>query len=49
MIPLASRNVLAHLVDLTERNLVHPEGSLAAGGRFHLAEGVDAKNPADSR
>lgn len=31
----ASRNVLAHLLDLTKRNLAKPEGELNALARFH--------------
>lgn len=30
----AARNVLAHLLDLTERNLAAPEGTLTEGARF---------------
>lgn len=36
MLPMAERNVLAHLIDLVERNLVAPETSLSAAARFHL-------------
>ena len=36
LLPVAERNVLAHLIDLTERNLAHPEGNLAATARFAL-------------
>jgi len=31
----AARNVLAHLIDLTERNLATPAGTLSASARFH--------------
>ncbi|WP_438363086.1 MBL fold metallo-hydrolase [Nioella halotolerans] len=34
MLPVAERNVLAHLVDLVDRNIVNPEGSLTATARF---------------
>ena len=34
LLPAAERNVLAHLVDLTGRGRVAPEGPLAAGARF---------------
>ncbi len=32
----AARNVLAHLIDLTQRGLAEPEGALSAGARFRL-------------
>jgi len=32
--PAAARNVLAHLIDLTERDLVEPEGTLTADATF---------------
>ncbi|WP_373356693.1 MBL fold metallo-hydrolase [Pseudoroseicyclus sp. CXY001] len=35
MLPAAARNVLAHLIDLTERNLARPEGPLTPDARFH--------------
>lgn len=35
LLPAATRNVLAHLVDLTERSLVAPEDRLCADSRFH--------------
>lgn len=34
LLPAAARNVLAHLIDLTERNLATPEGSISAQTRF---------------
>ena len=37
LLPAAERNVLAHLIDLAQRNLVTPEGPLAATARFALA------------
>lgn len=36
LLPAASRNVLAHLVDLTVRRIVAPEGALTARARFAL-------------
>ncbi|MAN15361.1 MAG: MBL fold metallo-hydrolase [Dinoroseobacter sp.] len=36
LLPVAERNVLAHLIDLVERNKVSPEGRLSARARFHL-------------
>lgn len=36
MIPAAARNVLAHLIDLTERNCVRPEGKVGPDTVFHL-------------
>lgn len=36
LMPAAARNVLAHLVDLTQRSLVAPEDRLRADSRFHL-------------
>ena len=35
LIPAAARNVLAHLIDLTERNLAQPEGAIGANTVFH--------------
>ncbi len=37
LLPMAARNVLAHLVDLTERNLAHPDGPLGAATGFRRA------------
>lgn len=37
LLPAAERNVLAHLIDLSERNLVEPDGPLHATSRFALA------------
>lgn len=37
LMPAATRNVLAHLVDLTHRARVAPEDALRADSRFHLA------------
>lgn len=34
LIPAAARNVLAHLIDLSERNLAVPEGDITAQTRF---------------
>lgn len=34
LMPVAERNVLAHLIDLVERNIARPEGALAATARF---------------
>lgn len=34
--PVAARNVLAHLIDLEERNVVQPEAELTATARFSL-------------
>ncbi|SMX34640.1 MBL fold metallo-hydrolase [Actibacterium lipolyticum] len=34
LLPAASRNVLAHLIDLTERNLTKPTETLRADGQF---------------
>lgn len=34
LIPAAARNVLAHLIDLSERNLAVPEGGITAQTRF---------------
>jgi glyoxylase-like metal-dependent hydrolase (beta-lactamase superfamily II) len=36
LLPAAARNVLAHLIDLTERNAVSPTGKLAATAKFRL-------------
>lgn len=36
LLPAASRNVLAHLVDLTERNIAEPESDMAWDARFRL-------------
>ena len=36
-LPAASRNVLAHLIDLSERNLATPEGEITATTRFSPA------------
>lgn len=36
LLPAAARNVLAHLIDLAERNLAAPEGNLAAEAPFSL-------------
>ncbi|CUH77504.1 MBL fold metallo-hydrolase [Tropicibacter naphthalenivorans] len=38
LLPAASRNVLAHLIALTEENLVSPIGPLRSDARFHLVE-----------
>jgi glyoxylase-like metal-dependent hydrolase (beta-lactamase superfamily II) len=35
LMPAATRNVLAHLVDLTQKSRVHPEGDLHPDARFH--------------
>lgn len=35
--PAAARNVLAHLIDLVEREVVAPEGALTEGATFRLA------------
>lgn len=35
LLPAATRNVLAHLIDLTTRNLATPEGPLTAAAMFH--------------
>lgn len=35
-LPAAALNVLAHLIDLTERDLAAPEGPLSRAARFHL-------------
>ncbi|MEI4486668.1 MBL fold metallo-hydrolase [Frigidibacter sp. MR17.14] len=40
LLPAASRNVLAHLVDLAERGLAAPLDPLAADARFALVTGV---------
>lgn len=37
LFPMAERNVLAHLIDLTSRNIAAPEGQLHATSRFHLS------------
>lgn len=37
LLPAAARNVLAHLIDLSERNHATPEGPLTAEARFALA------------
>lgn len=34
LLPAAERNVLAHLIDLTGRNLIAPQGTLSANARF---------------
>ncbi len=34
LLPVAERNVLAHLIDLVERNMAAPEVALSAKGRF---------------
>ncbi|MCC6006553.1 MAG: MBL fold metallo-hydrolase [Rhodobacteraceae bacterium] len=34
LLPMAARNVLAHLIDLARRELVTPEGGLSAAARF---------------
>jgi glyoxylase-like metal-dependent hydrolase (beta-lactamase superfamily II) len=36
LIPVAERNVLAHLIDLVERNIAAPVSILSATGQFHL-------------
>ncbi len=36
LLPAAERNVLAHLIDLADRNLVHPMGELTAATGFTL-------------
>ena len=45
LIPAATRNVLAHLVDLTGKSIVSPCGALSADARF---ERCDNKLPANS-
>lgn len=37
LIPAAARNVLAHLIDLSDRGIVKPVGQLSAAGAFVLA------------
>ncbi len=37
LLPAASRNVLAHLIDLTDRNLIHADAPLTRSSGFHLA------------
>lgn len=37
LLPAAERNVLAHLIDMAEKNLARPEGELSATARFQLA------------
>ncbi len=37
LLPAAERNVLAHLIDLTGRDLVAPDGPLRASATFHLS------------
>jgi len=34
--PVAQRNVLAHMIDLVERNLIRPVGAIGANGQFQL-------------
>lgn len=34
LLPAAARNVLAHLIDLSERGLIAPQGALGAGSAF---------------
>lgn len=36
LLPAAARNVLAHLIDLSDRNVVLPQGPIAAETLFHL-------------
>lgn len=36
LLPAAARNVLAHLLDLTDRKLAEPEGALAMSARFRI-------------
>lgn len=36
LLPAATRNVFAHLIDLTQRGLIAPEGPLQASSRFAL-------------
>ncbi|MGI3185293.1 MBL fold metallo-hydrolase [Nioella aestuarii] len=36
LMPIAERNVLAHLIDLVERNMVSPSPELATTARFHI-------------
>lgn len=36
LLPMAARNVLAHLIDLTRRDRARPEGPLSAQARFRL-------------
>ncbi len=36
LLPAAERNVLAHLIDLYEKSLVAPEGTLSASSKFSL-------------
>lgn len=38
LIPMAARNVFAHLLDLTERNRAHAPANLSADAVFHLVE-----------
>jgi glyoxylase-like metal-dependent hydrolase (beta-lactamase superfamily II) len=35
LLPAASRNVLAHLIDLSDRNMATPEGPITAATRFY--------------
>lgn len=35
LLPAAARNVFAHLVDLTQKNLISPENTLSWSARFH--------------
>ena len=37
LLPMAERNVLAHLIDLYRRGIVRPEGALSASAPFRLA------------
>ena len=39
LIPAATRNVFAHLIDLSERNLATPAGPLSATSRFETGQG----------
>ncbi|MFT4717056.1 MAG: hypothetical protein ACI932_002248, partial [Paracoccaceae bacterium] len=36
LMPVAARNVFAHLIDLTQRNLAEPTETLAADARFRI-------------
>jgi hypothetical protein len=36
LLPAAARNVLAHLIDLSDRNIVHPRGPIGTETLFEL-------------
>ncbi|MEM7441409.1 MAG: MBL fold metallo-hydrolase [Pseudomonadota bacterium] len=40
LIPAAARNVLAHLIDLSTRNLAKPQGQLTQSAEFELISGI---------